>query len=114
MVTLNAITCNLTRRRQRRSDTIRVEQTQTRQGHMTMEEDERGAVTSQGKLGGSKSWEGEGTDSPQTLQKNRAPPTLPLQPINTDFGLLASSTMKEYIAVVLRHKACGYVLLQQS
>lgn len=114
MVTLNAITCNLTRRSRGDLTQSEVEQTQTRQGHTTMEKDERGAVTSQGKLGGGKSWKGEGTDSPQTLQKNRAPPTLLFQPINTDFGLLASSTMKEYISVVLRHKVCSYVLLQQS
>ena len=49
----------------------------------------------------------------QSLQRERAPANTLVsaryQP-NTDFGLSASTTMEEYISVVVSHQVCGKLL----
>lgn len=53
----------------------------------------------------------------QSLQRERAPANTLVstwyQP-NTDFGLSASTTMEEYISVVVSHQVCGKLLEQES
>lgn len=62
----------------------------------------------EGKECSSGSWKGKEMDPPLELPEGSSPAQTVTLATETDFGLLASRTVKELICAVLSHSICGY------
>ena len=68
------------------------------------------ASTSQGMTAAIRNWKRQGKDSPLDSPERACPLPHWFQPSDTDFRLVASETMKEYISVLESHLVCGILL----